>query len=109
MALLSGEARSATVYAVRSSVLARIPRKDFDRLIELYPGAMKSLTQIIIERLKRRSTVGARRETLGTSLALLPADPSVTVQDMARTLAHCMSRYGDAIPMDAVTVDRELG
>ena len=109
MALLSGEPRSATVYAVRSSVLARIPREDFDRLIELYPGAMKSLTQIIIERLKRRSTVGARRETLGTSLALLPADPSVTVQDMARTLAHCMSRYGDAIPMDAVTVDRELG
>lgn len=109
MALLSGEPRSATVYALRSSVLARIPRDDFDRLIDIYPDAMKSLTRIIIERLKRRSRVEARRESPGTSIALVPAAPDVDLRDTAAALATAMSACGATLAVDAATVDRELG
>lgn len=109
MALLSGEPRSATVYAVRSSVMARIPREDFDQLIEIYPGAMKSLTRIIIERLKRHSRLDSRTDTAGIRLALVPATPSVSVGDMASELAGGMKDYGAVMAVDAATVDRELG
>ncbi len=108
MALLSGAPRSATVYAVRDSILARIPRQEFDRLVDIYPGAMKSLTRIIIARLERHSSVAARRENVHTNIALVAADPSVRLDDVARRLAATMEHLGGTILLDAGRVDREL-
>ncbi|MEJ2604170.1 MAG: cyclic nucleotide-binding domain-containing protein, partial [Gammaproteobacteria bacterium] len=108
MALLSGEPRSATVYAVRDSILARIPRQEFDRLIDIYPGAMKSLTRIIIARLERQSSVAAQRENLHTNIALVAADPSVRLDEVAARLAATMETFGATILLDADRVDQEL-
>ncbi|MEJ2604825.1 MAG: cyclic nucleotide-binding domain-containing protein, partial [Gammaproteobacteria bacterium] len=108
MALLSGEPRSATVFAVRDSILARIPRQEFDRLIDIYPGAMKSLTRIIIARLERQSSVAVRRENLHTNIALVAADSSVRLDAVAERLAATMETFGETILLDPDRVDREL-
>ncbi|MEQ8857069.1 MAG: cyclic nucleotide-binding and patatin-like phospholipase domain-containing protein [Pseudomonadales bacterium] len=109
MALLTNESRSATVYAVRDSVLASINRADFDRLIERYPKALKNLTRIIIERLKRRSTLTVRREYLHTSIGIIPTDPSVPLAGFTRELATHVGEHGSVILLTSDVVDRALG
>ena len=109
MALLTNELRSATVYAVRDSVLARIEREDFDRLIERYPKALKQLARIIIERLKRRSSIEVRREHLHTSVSLIPVDPAVPMAEFAGRLVTSMETHGTVLVLSSKTVDLALG
>ena len=109
MALLTDEPRSATVFAVRDSELARIPREHFHRLIDRRPGSMLNLSRIIIERLKRRSEVADRRENLRTCIGLLAADPSVPLDAVARQLVAEMERYGRVALLTSAGVDAALG
>ena len=109
MALLTDDPRSATVFAVRDSQLARIPRELFYRLIDRRPGAMLNLSRIIIERLKRRSQVADRRENLRTCIGLLAADPSVPLDALARRLAAEIERYGRVALLTSAAVDAALG
>lgn len=109
MALLTNELRSATVYAVRDSVLARIQREDFDRLIEHYPKALKQLARIIIDRLKRRSQVEIRREHLHTSVSLIPVDPAVPMEEFAGRLVASMEVHGTVLVLSSETVDLAIG
>ena len=51
--LLSGENRSVSVYAIRDSILLRIPRDELFSLIECHPGAMIEITRVIIHRLRQ--------------------------------------------------------
>ncbi len=109
MALLTNEIRSATVYAVRDSVLARIGQVDFDRLIERYPKALKHLSRIIIERLKRRSHLEAKREHLHTSVGLIATDPTVPLAELAEKLAEQVQQHGSVLLLSSASVDRALG
>jgi predicted acylesterase/phospholipase RssA/CRP-like cAMP-binding protein len=109
MALLTDDPRSATIYAVRDSVLARIPREQFDRLIEERPAAMRSLSRILSARLKRRSEVQARREGLRTCIALLGAHPAVPLDEIARLLGEAVSRHGPVALLTSAGADAVLG
>src|SRR5688572_11736989 len=48
MALIVGEPRTATVRAVRDSVLIRIGKEDVDRLLDIHPAAMMQFARIIV-------------------------------------------------------------
>lgn len=52
MALITGEKRTATIYAVRDTEAARLSQAEFDRLLAKYPQAMtKTFTRTIIDSL----------------------------------------------------------
>jgi predicted acylesterase/phospholipase RssA/CRP-like cAMP-binding protein len=53
LALLAGASRSATVHAVRDSVVARIATADFERLLERHPAAAVPISRLIADRLRR--------------------------------------------------------
>jgi CRP-like cAMP-binding protein len=61
MALLDAEPRSATVVAVRDSLLARIPASAFQRLIERHPAALRRITGFLIARLRANGAHEAKR------------------------------------------------
>ena len=54
MALLSGEGRSATVFAVRDSLLAKLSAEAFNRLVERHPRVLRRIAGFLVERLRRR-------------------------------------------------------
>jgi predicted acylesterase/phospholipase RssA/CRP-like cAMP-binding protein len=54
MALLSSERRSATVYAVRDSVLARLSADSFRSLVERHPRVLQRISALLVQRLRRR-------------------------------------------------------
>ncbi|WP_420464722.1 patatin-like phospholipase family protein [Panacagrimonas sp.] len=110
ISLLSGEARSATVYAVRDSKVLKIDRAAMMQVFDAHPAALLEVSRTVIERLRqnqRAATLAAGRRW--RSFALLSASPGLDLagfaQDLLQTLANC----GSAELMNAARVDAELG
>jgi CRP-like cAMP-binding protein len=66
MALLSGSPRSATVRAIRDSLLLKFSKASFDRMLERHPRTTMELARLIVLRLEQsihgRATVRPRRQ-----------------------------------------------
>ena len=114
MALYTDEPRSATVVAIRDSVLVRLDKPAFDRLLAASSQLSVALTRQLIKRLQAvqsRSEL-ARPVTIG----LLPVTADVQALAFTEALAAqllCVpggapSRGGVCV-VDAERMDRELG
>ncbi|MGB6367355.1 MAG: cyclic nucleotide-binding and patatin-like phospholipase domain-containing protein, partial [Thermoanaerobaculia bacterium] len=110
MALLTDDPRSATIYAIRDSHLARISRQGFQRLIDHRPQTLLNLSRLIIDRLKRRSAVGIPRPDRLTCIGLVPAgDTTVPLEEVARDLAKGLAGHGSVALLTSASVDAALG
>ncbi|MCY7316374.1 MAG: cyclic nucleotide-binding domain-containing protein, partial [Rubrivivax sp.] len=110
MALYTDEPRSATVVAIRDSVLVRLSKPAFQRLLENSVQASIALTRQLIRRLQAVQT----RSDLArpVTLALLPITNKVDLAALAARLAQELRRIvqgGRVCCVDADVVDRELG
>ncbi|MCG6875594.1 MAG: patatin-like phospholipase family protein [Betaproteobacteria bacterium] len=109
MALLSAERRSATVLAVRDSLLARLPAAAFHRLIEREPAVLRRISALLSARLRSQSTSARRQRALVRTLAVVPTGPSPGAAAFARRLAEALARLGSTLHLDAGRVDQALG
>jgi predicted acylesterase/phospholipase RssA/CRP-like cAMP-binding protein len=109
MALLSGEPRSATVYAVRDSLLARLPAESFHRLVERHPRMLRRITGFLVERLRRQGTAMPRAGSGAKTLAIVPAGEHAEVTAFAQRLEAALATIGPTLRLDAQRVDRTLG
>ena len=110
MALYTDEPRSATVVAIRDSVLVRLSKPAFQRLLEGSVQASIALTRQLIRRLQAVQT----RSDLArpVTLSLLPITGGVDLATLAAQLADELRRIvpgGRVCCVDAARVDRELG
>jgi predicted acylesterase/phospholipase RssA/CRP-like cAMP-binding protein len=108
MALLSAERRSATVLAVRDSLLARLPAAGFHRLIERQPAVLRRISALLSERLRQHSTTGGRARAVVRTLAVVPAGAGRNTAEFARRLAEALALRGGTLHLDAAGVDRAL-
>jgi NTE family protein/lysophospholipid hydrolase len=92
MAILSKEARSASVYAVRDTTLIKIPQAGFDRLMEKHPQSVLNIVHVIIRRF-RQTLQSARGLPHPTALALVPLSPDANFTDFAGRLAKALEPY----------------
>ncbi len=106
MALLTGEPRSATVVAIRESVLVRLSKAGFDALIARHPGASAALARQLIRRLQKQQprSLLERPVTLG----LVPVSAGVDIRDFAARLAAPLGRHGRVQLVDAAAVNAAL-
>jgi hypothetical protein len=106
MSLFTGEPRAATVVAIRDSVLVRLPKPEFDRILASSAQLSIALTRQIIGHLrdaKPRSDL-ARPVMIG----IVPVTARVDPRAFAEQLAGHLRRHGRVRVLDAATVDREL-
>ncbi len=108
MALLTQGGRSATVYAVRDSELARLSRDAFERLMTKHPRAMLETSRLLVTRLERQMREPVRRPTAAATFAVVPASPEVQVADFARRLSAALGSFGPALHLNAERVDYHL-
>ncbi len=111
MALITDEPRSATLVAVRDSVLARLARPAFDTLLRQHPAVSMALTRQIVARLQ---TEGRRtRPDRPVAIALLPlaadGDAAARAATLAAGLAEALSRHGRVARVDATAMAARLG
>lgn len=107
MSMYTGRPRSATVVAVRDSVLVRLGREHFAALLATCPEISIRFTGQIIHRLQ---TEHQRRPVAApVTLALMPVSAGVALDDFAAQLATQLTRFGRVRSIDAAAMDQCLG
>lgn len=108
MALITGEARSATVYALRDSKLVRLDEATCEELTRTYPQIMAAIARMLTHRLRKsEGSLAAPRAV--TNIAVLPASPDVPLGQSAERLADELSRFGPTLHLNAERFDSLLG
>jgi len=108
-ALLTGEPRSATVYAIRETNLVKLTPPVFARLLERYPHAMMHIARIIISRHKRSLRPTPAPPTRATNLALIPASQGVPLSEFAHRLAEHLAVFGRVMHLSSTRLDHVYG
>jgi NTE family protein len=107
LSLYTDAPRSATVVAVRDSVLVRLGKDAFHRLLAQDSRVSVALTRQIIQRLQHPLTRSALSRPV--TMALVPISAGVSIAPFAQRLAQALRPAGRACVVDAERVDRELG
>jgi len=107
MSLYTGEPRSATVVAIRDSVLVRLGKADFDALVARSAAVSSALARQLVRRMQREEprTLMARPVTM----ALVPASEGVDAAGLAERLAAELRPLGRVSVVDAAAVEHALG
>jgi NTE family protein len=108
MAVLTGEPRSATVVAIRDSVLAHVTRAGFDALTLRYPQLTVSMARLIVNRL-RRSAQGRPVFTRPVTLCLLPITDGLDPAGFGAELLKVLGRWGVAALETSRSIDERMG
>lgn len=108
MALLTGEPRSARVIAVRDSLLVRLSRESYEKVIRVYPLVSLHVARLIVERVKRASDPRFSWAKPAT-IAVLPLTRNAKCRALVAELLPSLLRHGKADCIDADRLARELG
>jgi len=106
MSLYTGEPRSATVVAIRDSVLARLGKPYFEELLARHPQVSLVFTRQIIGRLQTQHL--RRPLPAPVTVALLPISDNVALSSFAQRLAQELGRFGRVYVADAAAIERGL-
>jgi predicted acylesterase/phospholipase RssA/CRP-like cAMP-binding protein len=109
MALLTDDDRSATVYAVRDSQLARLDEVTFRRFVESHPAALKRITEFVVRRLRFQSGAGIPERARLATIAVVPAHPDTSTAAFAEGLTAALAQHGSASHLNRSRVDDALG
>jgi len=108
MAIFTGEARSATVDAVRDSDLVRLDRPAFERLISARPQALLTLTRLTINRLRNVQSAAPVANPV-IAVAIVAAGLHAPLAAFAARLATALGRIGPTAHLRASDLDCQLG
>jgi NTE family protein len=99
IAFLAGGRRTATVTALRDSLVVRLERADFDRLCRETPGIWAALTATLARRLADETAGRSREEARSTprTIAIIRAGPEPIPEAFLAELAAAFARAGRSI------------
>ena len=106
MSLYTDEPRSATVLAIRDSVLVKLPKAEFAGLLASSAQVSIALTRQIIQRLQGDQNRPALEKPV--TIALLPITSRIDVPGFAARLEKQLSKLARVRVVDAAVIDREL-
>jgi NTE family protein len=102
MSLYTGEPRSATVVAIRDSVLVRLDKPAFHQLLARSARLSILMTRQVIERLRQVESHSPLARPV--TIALVPITPGVDVPALAERLAVHLGRQARVCRVDAATI-----
>ncbi len=107
MSLFTDEPRSATLVAIRDSVLVRLGKDQFKQLLSVSGQISMALTQQIIKRLK---TEGSRSLTdRPVTVGLIPITEGLDSRAVIDGLARELRRQWKVAVVDAASIEADLG
>jgi predicted acylesterase/phospholipase RssA/CRP-like cAMP-binding protein len=98
MALLTGEARSATAYAVRDTQLAVLDRSSFERITSAYPQILGLFVQQLAERLRQQNRGRKPQDRPPVTIAVLLFSP--VAKRFAGQLKEALSAFGATLHLN---------
>lgn len=109
IALLTHGVRSATVFAIRDTDLARFSQEAFDRLTHKYPGSMAHLTRIIGTRLSNITLRGQGRTRKVETIAIIPVSAEIPIERFCDRFLTALKEHTKAVLITRDVVDQALG
>ncbi len=106
ISLYTGAPRTATVVAIRDTLLARIDKVHFSALVARNPQVSMALTQKIVERLQTQDL--RQPQPAPVMVTLLPITDGVDAWALAGRLADQLGRYGRTCCVGAQQVREQL-
>jgi predicted acylesterase/phospholipase RssA/CRP-like cAMP-binding protein len=107
MAFFSGESRSATLYALRDSVLIAFSRELFESIVARHPQVTTGIIRVLIERLQR--SMRPPSAVRAANVAVLPIHPDFPLGRFAGRLAAALSAHGPTLHLSSERLDTLLG
>ncbi|EIE00777.1 patatin-like phospholipase family protein [Leptospira licerasiae] len=100
MSLLTGEPRSASVYAVRSSQVIQISRNGFRKFISESPEALFHVTETIARRLGEKNKESSRFGRKVHTIALVPVTEGFPLKDFSIELSKSLKSFGSTLSVN---------
>jgi len=107
MSLITHEPRSATVVAIRDSMLVRLDKAAFDHLVATHSQVALALARQIIQRLKTEHQPSAYAAPV--TVGLVPISDGVDAAAFAADLAKQLEAFGGVCTVDARLMRRDDG
>jgi predicted acylesterase/phospholipase RssA/CRP-like cAMP-binding protein len=110
MAVLSGEPRSATVYAFRDTHLACLSRDGFQRLLKKYPDVVALFFTRKMVRLMQEQISGAKPHSDGLrTMAVIPAHAGAPLREFCGRFTRALAALDSVAHVSSEAVDSALG
>lgn len=93
--LLTGEARSAGVRAIRDSLLLELDRAHFEHLAQSHPGIVLDIAAIVARRLHQNTIMRSNRQRAPEVIALRPLDDTDACDAAVRALVESLQPFGN--------------
>lgn len=95
MAVITGQNRSASIYAIRDCHLVRISKEGFNRFFTLFPAIGLNLAKLLIERLTQKKT--SRRLRAISNIAIMPLHQSIDLNVVVGQLQQTFAKSGKQV------------
>jgi lysophospholipid hydrolase len=107
--IITGQPSNATVYAVRDSLLAKLSRASFHKLLVAHPQViMQQFAAPLIRLLGEQTNTAHRADNEITTLALVGVDPRRPIGEFAAQLTSALSTAGSTLLLSSDGVDTLL-
>lgn len=108
--LLSGEPRSATIYAMRDSILIKFDREELLGFAMQHPAALVEMTRVIVTRLRQTQRAKMLEDTRNVhNFAVIAASDNIDSKAFAQALADALAMHSGTVLVNESFVDAELG
>lgn len=104
-ALLTGEARTATVYAVRASDVVKLSQALFQRLVQRHPDTMLRIARLVV---RRAVASEIARQTNTATFAIIATHDAVPLAVFAQQLVTALEALGPTLHLNAEALDRMI-
>lgn len=88
-------ARTASVYAIRDSVLLKMTKKTFSTLLKVHPNIMLGIAKESVQRLVNPKKTSFRQGSF--SFTLIPAGKYSDIEEFSQIFAKKLSKYGNVL------------
>jgi predicted acylesterase/phospholipase RssA/CRP-like cAMP-binding protein len=109
MGLLTGDPRSATIKALRDSVLFRLSKQHFDELLETHPALTRRIACNLSERIRQSNIRSVQRNYVAKTFAILPAGEIAPTAEFAEKLTRALSEIGSSRHITRAAVELAVG
>lgn len=86
ISILTGEPHSVTVQAVNDSIILKIPKEPFDKLLKRIPALAMHFSQMLLRRIKRKTRGPGRKVFESTIISVFGASGTDYVPDLGESL-----------------------
>ncbi len=108
MAVLTGENRSATVQALRDSLLVRLSSESFQTIIESNPQTLIRMNRVLIDRLRSMYETKPSNHVPAKIFALFPVSQKAPVRAFCQQLQEELDWWGEALHLNRQIIQQKF-